>query len=574
MERNRIFMLACILLLGQACSNNGISIKGDQQPNPKGTTVVSHSGKTAQGKDWFNLDPVIDVIEGVSADKVYTELKLNPAAKEVVVAVIDSGVDIHHKDLTGKIWQNAGELGLDESGRDKASNGIDDDGNGYVDDYTGWNFIGGYDEAGKPVHIAEEQLEVTRLVVALRKKLDSGIELNEVETKLFERVSEDFKNSQAEYQAEIDKNTTAKNDLKPQFSIVKNLLGIEFEELTLAHVEQAKPVTAAQKAALFNLAALMNQVMQTGSPESKSVARLDRRVAYYKRGLEFYFNPDFSPRAEIVRDDPADFSDTAYGNNDVIGPDAGHGTHVAGIIAALRGNGLGIDGIASNVKIMPIRAVPDGDERDKDVALAIRYAVDNGAKIINMSFGKGYSPYKAQVAEAMQYAADKGVLLVHAAGNNSTNNDDVMFFPNRKNFVVQNIDEDFTTWLEVGASASLLGLEMVAPFSNYGKKTVDIFAPGFEVESTIPGDEYAVYSGTSMAAPVVAGVAALVLSQKPELSGQELKSLIVDNGRAYPETKVKLPGEDELEVPFIDLSITGTIVDAYAILSTILEAKN
>lgn len=571
MKFNRYSALCCALLLMQACSDNGASSKGDTQPNPKGTVVVSQSA-VAQGKDWFNLNPSDNKIEGVSADKVYAELDLLDHGKDIIVAVIDSGVDIHHEDLVGKIWNNAGEIGLDANGVDKKSNGIDDDGNGYIDDYTGWNFIGGYDANGKAVHINEEQLEVTRLMVLLRDKVAAGNELNETEEALFKKVSKDFDDTKKEYKGEIATNKGALADIAPHFSIVKDLLGVEFEALTLTHLEEAKPTTPAQKAAIFNITGLMKAVMTSGSSDNISVNRLHRRIAYYERGLAYYYNPDFKPRDEIVGDDPSDFTDIAYGNNDVIGPDAGHGTHVSGMIAAVRGNGVGIDGIATQVKIMPIRVVPNGDERDKDVALGIRYAVDNGARIVNMSFGKGYSPYKEEVAKAMKYASDNGVLLIHAAGNDSTNNDDVMFFPNRVNFVAQTVGENFTTWMDIGASASELGLELVAPFSNYGKKTVDVFAPGFEVESTIPGNKYAVYSGTSMAAPAVAGVAALVLSQLPGLTGQELKTLIENQVRTHANTKVNMPGAD-LEVPFADLSITGGLVDAYEILSTFLNKK-
>ena len=146
--------------------------------------------------------------------------------------------------------------------------------------------------------------------------------------------------------------------------------------------------------------------------------------------LDYAYNPDYDSRKLIVKDNYADSNERFYGNNDVEGPDALHGTHVAGIVGAVVGNEIGSDGIARNVKLMSVRAVPDGDERDKDVANAIRYAVDNGATIINMSFGKGYSWDKKAVDEAVKYAAKHDVLLVHAAGNSGQNNDKTDNFPN------------------------------------------------------------------------------------------------------------------------------------------------
>src|SRR5690606_1922401 len=248
-----------------------------------------------------------------------------------------------------------------------------------------------------------------------------------------------------------------------------------------------------------------------------------------------------------------------YGNNDVIGPDSSHGTHVSGSIAAVRDNALGIKGVATNVKIMAIRVIPNGDERDKDVANSIRYAVDNGARVINMSFGKMYSPFKKAVDEAVRYAESKGVLLVHAAGNDNKNNDFIPSYPNRTDVKAQ---REFNNWLEIGASSFKKGLELPADFSNFGKKTVDFFAPGVDILSTTPDNTYDTYSGTSMASPTAAGVATLLLSFRPELSATDVRSLMIDTSRRYPNLKVNLPGT-ETPVLFSSLSITGTVVDAF-----------
>ena len=267
-------------------------------------------------------------------------------------------------------------------------------------------------------------------------------------------------------------------------------------------------------------------------------------------------------RDEIVKDNYNDFNDRYYGNSDVMAGEMNslHGTHVSGIIGAVRKNGKGVDGIADNVKIMTIRAVPDGDEHDKDIALAIRYAVDNGAKVVNMSFGKGYSPEKKWIDEAVKYAQSKGVLLVHAAGNDAANNDTTDNFPN-PNFAL----ETFTApnWITVGASSDpQVGGSLTASFSNYGKKEVDVFAPGTKIYSTVPvKSEYRALSGTSMASPVVTGVAAFLMSYYPNLTAEQVK-YVIENSAVKPGIKAKNPGTEEL-VELGELSKSGGIINAY-----------
>jgi subtilisin family serine protease len=285
--------------------------------------------------------------------------------------------------------------------------------------------------------------------------------------------------------------------------------------------------------------------------------RINTILERYQGQLDYQYNENFDPRG-IVGDNYANPNERIYGNNDVIGADAFHGTHVSGIIAAARDNNIGIKGVATNVKIMAVRVVPNGDERDKDVANGIRYAVDNGARIINMSFGKAYSPYKKVVDEAVRYAESKGVLLVHAAGNDSKNNDLKPSFPTREDKVQK---RDFNNWLEICATSYKKGVNLPAGFTNYGKLTVDTCAPGVNLLSTIPDNKYGNASGTSMASPVTAGVAALVLSFDPSMNADQLKALLLDTSRRYPNLKVNLPGSVDT-VLFSSLSTTGTIVDA------------
>ena len=269
---------------------------------------------------------------------------------------------------------------------------------------------------------------------------------------------------------------------------------------------------------------------------------------YIRSQMDYNLNVDFDDRS-LIGDDPDDFTDTNYGNNDVEGPDALHGTHVSGIIGALRGNGLGGDGVAENVKIMSLRAVPNGDEFDKDIALAVRYAVDNGAMVINMSFGKAYSPHQKEVYEAFKYADSKGVLLIHAAGNDAK---DIDVEPNYPTSMYSFQTEPLDHFVTIGASTKNKGEEMVASFSNYGAKGVDVFAPGFEIYNTIPQSEYRNLQGTSMAAPMVAGAAAMLKSYFPKLSMKEIKEVLYSTSVKYP----KVDG-------FAEKSVTGGVINIY-----------
>jgi cell wall-associated protease len=283
-----------------------------------------------------------------------------------------------------------------------------------------------------------------------------------------------------------------------------------------------------------------------------------------EKKLSIAYNTDFDPRSAIVKDNYADKLEKIYGNNIYEGPDATHGTHVGGIVGAIRDNKKGNDGIATNVKLMVIRAVPDGDERDKDVANAIRYAVDNGASIINMSFGKGYSPEKSIVDEAVKYAEKNDVLLVHAAGNSEADNDVTPNFPNaylgKSGFIFKK-KRYAKNWIEVGALSFQKDKDMVAGFSNYGAKTVDLFAPGVQIFATTPNNQYAFLQGTSMASPVVAGVAAVLRSQFPSLSAVQVKEVLMKSVVPFT-TMVKKPGTDK-EVPFNTLSVSGGVVNMF-----------
>lgn len=513
-------------------------------------SVLLFKGQTAKRPDnWFNLDPSIDKINGVSTERAYSEFLKNKKSTTVIVGVIDSGVDFDHEDLKNVMWTNPGEI---------AGNGIDDDKNGYMDDIHGWNFIGGKDGS----NVDKDNLEMTRLVRKLKSKYegknesDFSTKTEKQEWALYQTVKKDYTESRDKNQnnynnyAAFYAGLSAMNDkIKADQKVDK----VTEEELK-KYEPQDKMETQLKSIALGNF-------FKSGQYKNldEGVAALKEGVDYFKKNLDYSLNVDFDPR-NIVGDDYNNSSERYYGNNDCNGPDSFHGTHVAGIIAASRHNGIGMDGIAADVKIMAVRCVPDGDERDKDVANAIRYAVDNGCKVINMSFGKRYSWDKKAVDDAVRYADSKGVLLIHAAGNDAEDIDVTPNFPCKK---FQDKGEA-TNFMDIGALSWKPDDKIVAPFSNYGKKTVDLFSPGVDIYSTTPKNSYKDASGTSMASPVTCGVAAVLKSYYPTLSPEQIKKILIKSSlKTYKGKKVIKPGTKDEEVKFEKLGKNAGVVNLY-----------
>ncbi|MGH1339022.1 MAG: S8 family peptidase [Aureispira sp.] len=511
-------------------------------------TLALTAQEEAQDKapeNWYNLDMGDDNVHGVSSEKAYKELLKDKKSKTVIVAIIDSGVDEEHEDLKEVMWVNKGEI---------AGNGIDDDKNGYIDDINGWNFIGGADGD----NVNKDSYELTRVYGYLK-----GKKRNKKEEARYKKIKEEFESKVEGMQGNLQQMTMIAGVLT---SIKDGLAG---KPATAENIKAMKAEDEKTKMAkkLFETVFLPQILAEKTEQDVIDIDELMESINgakdYYQSSLEYGYNEEFNPRT-IVGDDYTKSSEKYYGNNDVTGPDASHGTHVAGIVGAVRTNTLGNKGVADNVLLMSVRAVPDGDERDKDVANSIRYAVDNGAKIINMSFGKGFSYDKKCVDKAVRYAERKGVLLVHAAGNSSLNTDIEDNYPNR--YKGDKETKSYSNWIEVGALSWKSGAEAPAVFSNYGKKNVDLFAPGVDIYSTVPGSEYDAFSGTSMASPVTAGVAALVWSYYPELTVKELRKVLIES-TIKKSDYVNLPGSGgEKQVEFGDLSNTSGVVNAYAAL--------
>ncbi|QQX77643.1 MULTISPECIES: S8 family peptidase [Aequorivita] len=497
-----------------------------------------------QLKHWPAMDLVKDTVPGMSVDKAYSEIIKKRKGETVIVGVIDSGVDIDHEDLKSVVWTNPDEI---------AGNGIDDDKNGFIDDIHGWNFLG---------NITDENMEYVRIIRKFKPKFEGKSEasISAADRKDFAI----YQKAKAEYEKESSEVTANKlryeqilSQLKPTHEAMAKKLGkADYTKEDLAAINNPSPQEQQQ-------IAMLTQMLNFADSVPEVLEELEGGIEYFSGRLDNNFNMTKDFRG-VLGDNPEDFADNIYGDNNVAGPDptkenVKHGTHVAGIIAAERNNGIGMDGVANNVKIMAIRAVPDGDEYDKDIALAIRYAVDNGAKVLNTSFGKYYSPQADWVYDAIKYAASKDVLIVNAAGNDGFDLDTVNVYPNDQ---FDNGSEMANSFLTVGALNYEYGSEMVANFSNYGKTNVDVFAPGVKIWATTPLNTYEFLQGTSMAAPEVAGVAAMIRSYYPKLSAAQVKQILMDSGLSI-NTQVVLGGEASNTEPFSNISKSGKIVNMY-----------
>ncbi|MBL4939882.1 MAG: S8 family peptidase, partial [Lutibacter sp.] len=500
----RIFKTLNVIAIVAVTLTSCSSIKNLAVPTMD--TAVSITAKKGvigdeQFNHWAHADLATDTIPGMSLDKAYKFLE-GKTGVTVIVGVIDSGIDIEHEDLKDVLWTNPNEI---------AGNKIDDDKNGYVDDVYGWNFLGGNGVS------APEQLEITRLFAKMNprfegKTIDNIKEEEKAAFKIYQGYLKAYNASSGRHFKTLDRLA----QIGDNFASVKKYLGKD--DYT---VEELKAIETEDE----TLKAQVEDILKLQSRGLNEHAYLEY-YATQKKNKNYDLN--FDGRA-IVGDNPENIMDVNYGNEFVIGSTEieSHGTHVSGIILASRNNGVGMNGVAHNAKLMSVRAVPDGDERDKDVALAIRYAVDNGAKVVNMSFGKSFSPYRHWVFDAIKYAEKHDVLLVHAAGNDHKDIDVKDNWPNDSADKVIEIADNLIT---VGAMSSNYDENLPATFSNYGKINVDVFAPGVQIYSTVPQNKYAKYSGTSMASPEVAGIATLVRSYYPQLSASQVKHIIMNSG--------------------------------------------
>lgn len=500
-----------------------------------------------QLQNWNAADLLLDTIPGMSVDRAYKDIIKDKKGQTIIVGVIDSGVDIEHEDLDGVIWTNSKEI---------KGNGKDDDQNGYIDDIHGWNFLGDAEN---------ENFEYTRIIKKLKpkyigKNLASVNDSDKEEYQIYIQAKAEYEEKYQKAVANKDQYEQIVGMAKASHGAVSKVIGKE--GYTSKELLAAKADTPEMQQNIAFLSQMFG-FLDEGESIPDLVKNLSEGIEHFTDQLNYNLNLDFDGR-KIVGDNVNDITDVNYGDNNVMGPNPDkkgikHGTHVAGIIAAERNNGKGMNGVAQNVKIMAIRAVPNGDEYDKDIALAIRYAVNNGAKVINASFGKYYATHSDWVREAIKYAGEKDVLIVNAAGNEGIDLDQKEVYPNDQTSTIPEISDNFIT---IGALNYEYGSMLLANFSNYGKSNVDVFAPGVKIWATTPNNTYEFLDGTSMAAPAVSGVAAMIRSYYPALKASEVKQLLMNSGLTTNATVIVGEGSTNTN-KFTELSKSGKMVNLY-----------
>lgn len=514
-----------------------------------------------QLQTWYQKDYQEDTIPGISLDKWYRLNKKQPQNNNIIVAVIDTQIDINHEDLQGQLWTNNNEI---------PNNGIDDDHNGYIDDSNGWSFTG--TKSGG--YVVWNRYEYVRIVQEwgslFKDKKDS-----QIDPKDLYRYQE-YKRALKKLD---EKEKYTKNWLKSLnhdiaiYPVVKDTLKYFFpkEDYTYKQLDSLYKIYKINDKRYRqrrddndkDLGALISYMMVNLSVDQNLEDMIDEQTQL-DSVLNKNLNLNYNERL-LIGDNPA-VLEKGYGNNNVSNNKAGHRpiqdhcTKMAGIIGANRENNLGIKGIIQDVKIMPLNISPSGDENDKDITMAIRYAVDNGAKIINMSFSKQFSLHQEWVKEAFKYAEDHNVLLVRSAGNESDDIDKVVYYPTDTN--LDDGKEFCSNFIIVGSVTHKLDSTFVSEYSNYGKQNVDLFAPGDEIYSTASKNSYEFDSGTSMSVPMVSGTAALIWSYYPNLTAAQVKQIIMESGSSY-DLQVIVPGTEDKKAPFSELSKSGKVLNVY-----------
>lgn len=511
---------------------------------------------------WYQNDYYLDNTPGISLEKWYKQNKEKPLSKEIIVAVIDTQIDTLHEDLQGQLWSNPNEI---------PNNGLDDDSNGYIDDCDGWNFTSN----NKGDYVVWGNFEYVRLIrewdALFKDKIENQITPQQIfNYKEYKRALKTYEDENSNYKNWL----TSSKYSEVLFPIVKDSLKHYFpkEDYTYEQLDSLyekykindKTFGQRRKDDDRDIGAMAAFMKVRFDYDEMTIEKMRETVTQLDSIVNKNINIDFNERL-LIGDNPKEL-EKGYGSNNISISKTGfqsiqdHGTKVSGIIAATRNNDKGIKGIVQNVKIMPLNISFSGDEHDKDIAMAIRYAVDNGAKVINMSFGKEFSLKKEWVFDAMKYAEKNNVLLIHCSGNNGFNVDKNPYYPSDNSF--DGSPEVCNNFINVGSISSRVDSTFVSNFSNYGKRNVDLFAPGEDIYTTSTGNTYATDSGTSLAGPMVSGTAALIWSYYPNFSAVEVKKIIIESGSSY-NIEVILPGTKDKKVPFSELSKSGRVLNVY-----------
>ncbi len=529
--------------------------------------------------DWFNCSFDQDSVYGAEVNKAYNYLKANKkkAKKRPVVALIGTGMDVEHEDLKQAIWVNPKEK----------RNQKDDDKNGLTDDINGWNFIGGKDGQVMEALTREGEREFFRLkdkyadyisdgkkyykiVNGKRQEVPAPENIKEYKYYRFKvmpesRIGGAYGGLQLsyvieEYVEKFDK------DMKKRFPGKE----LTVEEFQSCYDPKAEKDSLSEVAFVFTAYSFSLYNTDKWEPVYQNMGKRSVETAKksYEEALKKYGSDH---RKEIVGDNPLDINDTHYGNNVLLTSDAATGVMQAGVIAAKRDNGIGSNGIADNAEIMTLRIHPgEGEPYLKDMALAIRYAVSHGADVIVLPEQNAIYPeeQKQWITDALKEAEKKGALVIVPVWNSSVDMDKNEFFPNRK----MSKEGELTNFMVV-ASSDKNGNPVLN--TNYGATTLDIYAPGTDIYSSYMGDTYQKGSGEGMASATVAGVAALVKSYFPQLTGSQIRDILLKSVTSRKgvevEKGIRVDGTLSQDLfLFEDLCLSGGIVNAY---QAILEAE-
>ena len=526
--------------------------------------------------NWHWKDYDTDTVHGISLQQAYKYLQgFNKKPSPVIVAVMDGGVDTMHIELKNKLWTNPKEI---------QNNGIDDDKNGYIDDIHGWNFLGGKDGQ----NINKAAAEKSRIYHKFKAQFELITDTNELKSEIQKNQYKIWKQTAQEIEfsdedaANLQYIKMATNALQKLGKvIIKEINDSNFTVQTLEPFQPLGRTTLDAKLAYLRTAQILG--IEKESSYTEVIADLKEYIEGKDKSANAKSTPPENIRAAIIKDNYENFADKYYGNNDITGPSSKHGTHVAGLVASIPDSSWKVDKLYPAIQIMGIRVVPDGDEYDKDVALGIRYAVDNGAKIINMSFGKSYSPEQIWVDSAIRYAASKDVLIVHAAGNEYYDLNIKPVYPNPYSNFLKDTAKNVIT---VAASSDyFINETLLTDFSNYGSSIVDVLSPGNKIYSTIPGVyNHGYLQGTSMAAPIVSHIAAMIRSYFPSLTALDVKKIIKQSVWKPNDQEIsyEIPQKEETK-SLSEIASAGGIVNAakaiqiasiYSSQKTTNKAKN
>jgi subtilisin family serine protease len=529
----------------------------------------------AQNENWHHLAPE-DGVFGAAIERAHAaarESGLRPARRPITIALIGGGIDISHKAISDIIWVNR---------RERRINGRDNDRNGWIDDRHGWNFLG-----NDTMTINSLSTMGDREFLRLKDKynhflfVEDGIAymfddelgaLVETEPPADMEEFEYFLRVVTESElAETNRGVMLAKAVVWYIREIGHSMRMAYPERVLTRTDfgefvRAQQSTTAMQDALFAFIDLMFMSANTEDWNTMAAFADTEFIPIQELRHERAMARRFPRERELIGDDPNDLNDKGYGNNNLLANNALRNTMIAGIIGAGGGQSE-IRGITNNVQIMTLRIEADfGEPYMKDMALAIRYAVEQGADIIQLGATNRLFPRHQShwVEEALRYAEQRNVLVVIPVRDLSSNLDDFPFYPNR------NLSTGTLSNIITVAASDSLGNPFL--WANFSETELDIFAPGVEIKSAMPGNRYAIDSGSAYAAAMVTGVAAFIKNYFPQITPAQMRQLLIDTvtdrsdaevEKQYRATAGSMRGRIATDLfLFSDLCVSGGILNA------------